>query len=219
MMADRRRAGPILRWQEPTTECWLNAEDVEDARTGAGAADALCLFAARQRESWRIVRSDTAKDEARRSKSKKSSGAIKCSRPFSRLRDEIETSRSVPGAATAAGARHESRRRRRCSRRPRARAPTTTAAARSGAAGAPRSACPVDFRRRAAARERRAALLSSLRAAKLQSRLPPRIFDGHALLHEIIGVGVDVEPQLFGDAVFETGFAEASRPEQTEASG
>ena len=33
----------------------------------------------------------------------------------------------------------------------------------------------------------------ALLAAKLQSRLPPRIFDGHALLHEIIGVGVDVE--------------------------
>ena len=59
MTATAGGAGTILRWQKPTTECWLNAEDVEDARAGACAADAFCLFATRQRKSWRIVRGDT----------------------------------------------------------------------------------------------------------------------------------------------------------------
>ena len=51
----RRRAGPIFNRQESAPQGRLDAEHLEYPGAGARAADSLCLFAAGEREPWRIV--------------------------------------------------------------------------------------------------------------------------------------------------------------------
>ena len=41
------------------------------------------------------------------------------------------------------------------------------------------------------------------RAAELEPRAALRLCRRHAALHQVVGVGVDMEPELVGDAVFE----------------
>ena len=50
-----RRAGSIFGRQEPAPQGGLDAEHVEYSGAGARAADPLRLFAAGEREPWRIV--------------------------------------------------------------------------------------------------------------------------------------------------------------------